>query len=85
MKTVPLVLVRVIQVKHRVYSAAQANSMRLLVPTNANHVQSQRILVKREETVVVFIVQWDGFLPRAVLNVKPVVRGRLATDANHAR
>ena len=84
-KNVPLVSVKVIRDKLHAYHAAQVNLMMLMVQLRANHVQSQHISVKKEETVVVFIVRWDGFLKRAVLDVKPVVRVHLVMDVNHAQ
>jgi hypothetical protein len=71
----PLVLVKVTKDKLRVQNAARANSMTLLTRRRANNVQSQRILVAKEETVVALIVQLVGGPKSKVQNashVKPV-------------
>jgi hypothetical protein len=72
-KIVPLVLIKVMKDRRRAYHAVQVNSTMLTVQLHANHVQRRRILVKKEETVVVFIVPWDGHLIKVQLVAAGVI------------
>ena len=74
----PLVLVKAIPGKRRVYNAVPENSMMLQVQPHARRVSIRRTLVEKKETAVALIVQWVGRPKRAVPNVSRVVRVRLA-------
>jgi hypothetical protein len=74
----PLVIVKVTKDKLRVPNAAPVNSMICLVRRHANHAQTWRILVAKEETVVALIAQVVGCPKMEVRNVSRVVRVRLA-------
>ena len=81
---VQLGLVKVTKDKLRVQNAARANLMTFLTRRHANNVQSQRISMAKEETVVALIVQWVGCPKMAVRNAKRAVRGRSVTVAKIA-
>ena len=55
--SVPLVIAKVTQGKHRAFPAVPVNSTMLLVLSSANCVQMRRTLVEKEETAVASIAQ----------------------------
>jgi len=78
----PWVSVKVIQGKLRAFHAVPVNSTMLPVLFDVKNVSIRPTLVEKEETPLAWIAQPVGRPKTAVLNVKLVVRVRLALGVN---